>query len=222
MSPRAYRMEKRQAGRNETRARILDSVRELLSNESITDLSMDAVARRADVSRLTIYYQFGSRAGLLEALYDHLAERGHMHRMTEVFQEPEAARALAKMVRTFVGFWAADASVMRWLRAMAALDPEIARGIHARDARRPRIAGEVLTRSLLGRVKTLNAQQRHATDVVGMLTSFETYDVLARAGHSADEIVATITSLVHCVMEPILGSRSQRTRGRPPAKATNA
>src|SRR5262249_51721217 len=121
MSPRAYRMERRQAGRNETRARILDAVRGLLSTESGTDLSMEAVARRADVSRLTIYYQFGSRAGLLEALYDHLAQRGSMQRMAEVFQEPEAARALAKMVRTFVGFWAADASVMRRLRAMAAL-----------------------------------------------------------------------------------------------------
>src|SRR5215467_3477024 len=86
MSPRAYRMDKRQAARDLTRARILDAVRALLADESTRDLSMEAVARRADVARLTIYYQFGSRAGLLEAVFDHLATRGNIQRTADVFQ----------------------------------------------------------------------------------------------------------------------------------------
>src|SRR5262249_32405796 len=104
MSPRPYSMEKRLVARSETRVRILEAARRLLASESNTDLSMEAIARRADVSRLTIYYQFSSRAGLLEALYDHLAGRGHMQRMSEVFAESDAAIALEKMVRIFVGF----------------------------------------------------------------------------------------------------------------------
>src|SRR5689334_17058442 len=99
MSPRPYNMEKRQVARSETRVRILEAARCLLASESSTDLSMEAIARGADVSRLTIYYQFSSRAGLLEALYDHLAGRGNMRRMNEVFVEPDAAVALEKMVR---------------------------------------------------------------------------------------------------------------------------
>jgi len=47
------------------------------------------MARGADASRLTIYYQFKSCPGLLEALYDHLAMRGGMQRMPEVFREPD-------------------------------------------------------------------------------------------------------------------------------------
>src|SRR5262252_8670576 len=129
MSPRPYRMGKRQAARSETRSRILEAARQLLATESETDLSMEAIARKADVSRLTIYYQFSSRAGLLEALYDHLAGRGNMRRMSEVFAETDAAVALEKMVRIFVGFWASDPAVMRHLRAMAALDPEIGKGV---------------------------------------------------------------------------------------------
>src|SRR4029453_11951318 len=109
-------MEKRQASRDETRQRILDAVRELLSSEQSPDLSMDAVARRADGSRLPIYYQFPSRAGLLEALYDHLATRGHMQRMAEVFQQVDQEQALAKMIDIFVGFWSTDTVVMRRLR----------------------------------------------------------------------------------------------------------
>jgi len=46
------------------------------------------MARGADASRLTIYYQFKSCPGLLEALYDHLAMRGGMQPMPEVFREP--------------------------------------------------------------------------------------------------------------------------------------
>src|SRR5215470_10209537 len=147
MSPRAYRMDKRQAARNETRTRILEAARQLLAEESTRELSMDAVARRADVSRLTIYYQFSSRAGLLEALYDHLAARGNMQRMAQVFQASSHLVAVDELVATFVGFWSADKAVMRRLRAMAALDREIGEGIRARDARRPHIAGELLKRT---------------------------------------------------------------------------
>src|SRR5262249_6261154 len=181
MSPRPYSMEKRQAARSETRVRILEAARRLLASESNTDLSVEAIARRADVSRLTIYYQFSSRAGLLEALYDHLAGRGNMRRMSEVFAESDAASALEMMVRIFVGFWASDAAVMRHLRAMAALDPEIAKGISARDARRHHIAGEILKRGAIGDKKTRSSQQRVAADAIGMLTSFESYDALAKA-----------------------------------------
>jgi len=57
-------MGKREAASSETRSRILEAARQLLATESNTDLSMEAIARKADVSRLTIYYQFSSRAGL--------------------------------------------------------------------------------------------------------------------------------------------------------------
>jgi len=195
-------MGKRQAARSETRSRILEAARQLLATESHTDLSMEAIARKADVSRLTIYYQFSSRAGLLETLFDHLAQRGHMEQMADVFRESDASSAIDKMVRTFVGFWATDPQVMRRLRGMAALDPEIAHGIHARDARRPRIALEILKRASSSRhPKRRGGQQRTTADVLGMLTSFETFDVLARAGHTEAQIVATLTRLAHCVMD---------------------
>jgi len=211
MSPRRYSMEKRQAARSETRIRILEAARRLLANESKTQLTMEAVARSADVSRLTIYYQFSSRAGLLEALFDHLAGRGQMHRMAEVFHAPSPSIALEKMVRTFVRFWASDPVALRRLRAMSALDPEIARGIHSRDARRPHIAREILTRAGGGKTKQPSAHFRTAADVVGMLTSFETYDALAGAGQTEEEIVSTLTRLVHCATGQLPAAASRRT-----------
>ncbi len=197
MSPRRYRMDKRQASRDDTRQRILEAVRELLASEGPPDLSMAAVARGADVSRLTIYYQFGSRAGLLEALYDSLAIRGGMHRMADAFQEPDLSSALAKVIQTFVRFWATDRAVMRRLRAMGNLDAEIGTGIRARDARRSQIARELLTRGGM-KGKGATARQAQLVAVVSMLTSFETYDSLAQSGLGDDEIVEALTNLAWC------------------------
>ena len=202
MSPRPYRMGKRQAAATETRARILEAARQLLADESEIDLGMEAIARRADVSRLTIYYQFKSRPGLLEALYDHLAARGNVQSVAQVFHEPDPSVALEKLIRTFVGFWSSDPVVIRRLRGMATLDPDIDQGIRARDARRQHIAREILRRTVLGEKEKLGAEQQNlAADVLSMLTSFESYDALARAGHKQEAIVATLTRVAHAVVD---------------------
>ena len=201
MSPRPYSMEKRQAATSETRTRILEAAHQLLASGSETDLAMEAIARRADVSRLTIYYQFDSRAGLLEALYDHLASRGNMRRMAEVFHEPAPSKAIDKLVSIFVGFWSSDPVAIRRLRAMAVLDPEIAEGIRARDARRSHIAAEILRRMAAAGKKTFTEEQLGTTaDVLSMLTSFATYDALASAGHGQEEIIATLVRLAHLAL----------------------
>ena len=202
MSPRPYRMGKRQAAADDTRARILEAARQLLANESETDLSMEAIARRADVSRLTIYYQFKSRPRLLEALYDHLAIRGNMRRMAEVFHEADPSVALEKLVLTFVGFWSSDPVVIRRLRGMATLDAEIDQGIRARDARRQHAAREIIRRTVLGGKKKLSTEQQNLTaDVLSMLTSFESYDALARAGHTQGAILATLTRMARAAID---------------------
>src|SRR5262245_52616112 len=216
MSPRPYRMEKRRAAAGETRTRILEAARHLLAEPGAPDLSMDAIARRADVARLTIYYQFKSRRGLLEALYDHLAIRGNMQRMADVFHAPDASQSLERLVRTFVGFWSADPVVMRRLRAMAALDAEDEKGIRARDARRQHASREILRRvSAPGKSNQAPPEATTAAaNVLSTLTSFETYDALAMAGHSGDEIIAMITTLAKFALTTMPGS----ARSLPPMK----
>jgi len=201
MSPRPYSTEKREAATNETRLRILEATRQILADESEGALSMDAIARQADVSRLTIYYQFKSRPGLLEALYDHLAARGNMRRMAEVFHEPDSYSVLDKVVSVFVGFWSSDCVVIRRLRAMAALDAEIARGSESRDARRRHIASEILKRITATKKTKYDEERLNGTvDVIAMLTGFATYDALASAGHREQEIIAVIARLARATV----------------------
>jgi AcrR family transcriptional regulator len=190
-------MENREVSANETRQRILEAARQVLAEESEEALSMDAIARRADVSRLTIYYQFKSQPGLLEALYDYLASRGGMQRMPEVFREPDPSKALDKLVSVFVGFWSSDRVVIRRLRAMAALDPDIREGLQSRDARRRHITREILKR-MSEREKKKYSEEHigAAADGIAMLTGFAAYDALA-PGRSDKEVIAMIARLVH-------------------------
>ena len=112
MSPRPYRLGQRQVATDETRARILTAARELLAASAsggLTGFSIEAIARQADVVRMTVYYQFGSRPGLLEALFDDLVARGQIgEHLAAAFRRPDALQALAGFIAAFGHFWAAD------------------------------------------------------------------------------------------------------------------
>src|SRR6478672_4295525 len=79
MSPRPYQLGKRRDAAAATGARILAAARDVFaSGDGLTDFTVDAVARRAGVARMTVYYRFGSRDRLLAALFDDLAGRGRL------------------------------------------------------------------------------------------------------------------------------------------------
>ena len=149
MSPRPYQLGQRQAAVDETRRKVLTAARDLLTEPAATAaFTVDAVARRADVARATVYYRFGSKAGLLEALFDDLAANGRMDRLAEAFTTPDHDEALRTFVACFAGFWAADRLVLRRVRALAALDPDVGPLITARDERRRDGARVLLARRL--------------------------------------------------------------------------
>src|SRR5437868_652736 len=71
MKPRPYRLGQRQTTIEQTRARIVAAARELLATPGgIAGFTIDAVAAQAGVARMTVYNQFASKIGLLEALFD--------------------------------------------------------------------------------------------------------------------------------------------------------
>src|SRR3982074_3896857 len=130
-------METRDAAAAQTRERILSAARDLLVSEAVSEFTMDAVARKADVSRLTVYYQCESKVGLLEALYNYIAKRGEMDRLADLFRHKSApVTALHDFILVFARFWASDRDVIRRLHGLGAIDPEIAQSLRARNERR--------------------------------------------------------------------------------------
>src|SRR5260370_36915108 len=67
MSTRPYTSSVRTAAAAEKRERVIEAAaRSLREDASIATFSLDAVAKAAGVTRLTVYHQFGSRRGLRE------------------------------------------------------------------------------------------------------------------------------------------------------------
>jgi AcrR family transcriptional regulator len=197
MSPRSYIPKKRSGSVDQTRERILAAAREVLLSPSFSEFTMDAVAQKADVVRLTLYYQFKSKSGLLEALYDYLAKRGQMERMADIFHHTyDPIATLHEFILVFARFWGSDREVIRRLHALAAIDADIGAGLRLRNERRR----QGLTVLIERYAKMYPMAARHqplAIDILHMLTSFETYDALAGKSRSMEEVVAILGKMAN-------------------------
>ena len=197
MSPRPYRLGKREEAVSQSRRRILDAARELLrASDAYTGFTVEAVARRADVARATVYYQFGSKVALLEAVCDDLADAGGMVGLSRAFTSPTLEEAIRAYISVFAGFWAADRLVMRRLRALAALDPDVGEVIAARDQRRRE--GLTVLASRLPAGAALAREE--AVQTLFALTSFETFDALAGPDRELADAVPAITRLAEAAL----------------------
>jgi AcrR family transcriptional regulator len=200
MSPRTYQLGKRQDQIDESRLRVIDAARTLLAETTnYAAFTVDAVAKRADVSRATVYYQFESKTGLLEALCDALADTGQMSDLASAFMNPHPVDAMRTFITCFGRFWDVDRLVMRRLRALAALDQEVGVVISSRDQRR-RSGLEVLVRRLNDE-HLLAVEADLAVRMLYTLTSFETFDALAVAGQTLTEVTPDVLSIAEVAWE---------------------
>ncbi|GCE09772.1 TetR/AcrR family transcriptional regulator [Dictyobacter aurantiacus] len=205
MSPRPYRLGQRQAATEQTRIRIIHACRELLmTKDGFTHFSMEMVAKQADVARMTVYHQFGSKTGLLEALCDSLAVNGGMEQMANVFCQSEPIEALKQYIIIFGRFWSADRLVTRRLRALADLDPEFEQVIRQRDERR-----RTGVRTLLARICEEYEQPsaetlENAGNVLCTLIGFETFDSLAGPERSPEDVTDLVYQLVLAALDRLI------------------
>jgi AcrR family transcriptional regulator len=217
MCPRPYRAERRKEAAQQTRARVLAAARELLSaSGGVSGFTIDAVAGQAGVARMTVYYQFGSKRGLLEALFDDLAARGLVERLRPALCQPGALEALDGLVGAFGGFWASDRLVLRRVRALAALDPDFEQAVRERDERRREHLRTALGRLRKGEGRPRGRRLDEAVDILHTLTSFEFFDGLAGTTRGPEDVVALVRRLARATLG--LGDRTaERPKGGAPA-----
>ena len=198
MKRRSYTSIERQRTVEAGRERIVDAARELLEDDEAEGFSIDAVARRADVARMTVYNQFESKAGLLEALFDSLALRGPLASMADVFKIPDPLAALDEYVALFGRFWTLSRRTHRRLRAAAMHDEELAAAIASRNERRRKGVAEIIRR--LGDDVRPVVSREEAANVVYVLLSFDTFDAIAGPTRTPADIVPTVRQLVRAVL----------------------
>lgn len=202
MSPRPYRSVQRQAATEQTRARILTAARQLLTaKEGLAGFSIDAVARQAGVARMTVYYQFGSKNGLLEAVFDDLAARAQLgERLAAAFQRPDALDTLDGFIAAFSHFWFSDRLLIPRLQGLAALDPDFEQARRARGGRRRHGCQVVVRRLVEQRGQPDPESVDEAVDILLMLTSFETFDWLAGTTRGVEEVTALVRRLARAAL----------------------
>jgi AcrR family transcriptional regulator len=206
--PRSYRQTIRRDTSEKTRARILESVRGLLASAGFFEATIDDIATAAGVARATIYQHFGSKAGLLDALCDQIAEAGVLARVKAAFALPDPRAALEAGTITVVEFWASEHALFREAYAVAAVDPaaldfvarqradqhgEVERLMH-------RLAADGLLRAGYG--------EKEATETLMGLTSFELFETLhARGGLDVESVGEIVRDLaLGLLRKPGVGS----------------
>jgi AcrR family transcriptional regulator len=168
---RGYRLGRRQPAVDQTARAIVSAARELVSEQPSSAVTVSAIARRAAVSRITVYNRFGSREGVLEALAASPAASLPAH--------GDAREALRAYVESSSSRWAASPALFRHLplpagEAAAHEVRELAERLAAADALRP------------------GCSLREAEDVIGALSSFAIFDRLHRDGRRSPAAVADV------------------------------
>ena len=199
MSPRQYRSEGRQAATGETRQRIIEAARSLLKVEGPVNLTIDAIAEQAGVARMTVYNQFKSKRGLAEAISDDLAMRGGINRLPEAFMAADALAGLSILADVFVRLWESELLVVRRLRALGTLDPEL--GHEDRNQRRRHAIVVLLNKLAAKRGAPRPEDLETSADLILVLTSFDAFETLSAGGRDAN----TVAPMVTAAMRQVLG-----------------
>lgn len=200
MPKRHYVSSVRAAAATARRDRVIEAATKLLrKNTSTAAFSLDAVAKAAGVTRLTVYHQFGSRRGLLEAVFDEIALQGGLSQIEEAMATPDPHAALERLVEIFCHFWNWDKAIGRLQQAMS-MDPELAQALVERNERR-RNALSVLIARISGRKASSHARQ-DAVDLIFALTSYAMFAML-RSNRRSDEVCSLIKSACSNALDPL-------------------
>ena len=202
MSPRPYRSSRRRLAAERTRARLLKAASAALAAREV--ISLDAVAKRAGVTRLTVYNQFGSRRALLEAVFDDMAERGGLHhRIGEAMTNNDPHAALQQIVAIFCDFWSVYHGALWRLHAASATDPEFEESLRARDDRRRHLLSVLVDRMMKSRHKRPEVVAE-LVDGLFALTSVAFFSEFTAGGHNKRAACRLIQALAADVVRRTL------------------
>jgi len=179
MSPRAYEQRLRAESAAATRERIIEALFDRIRAEPARPVSMDELAKAADVARSTIYTVFGSRAGLFDALALDLFDRGGYQRLLDATRLPDPRESMRKGITAGVDIYASDPDVFRALHSMERLDADALGGAIGRIERQRTagMAGLALRLKRAGELRDGMGAKR-AAHFIWIAASFEAFDLL--------------------------------------------
>ncbi|HEY8176352.1 MAG TPA: TetR/AcrR family transcriptional regulator [Gemmatimonadaceae bacterium] len=214
MTPRPYSSPERQRTVDAGRDRILAAALELMQQGDLAAFSLDAVATRAGITRMTVYNQFGSKAGLFEELFDLLVTRGAFSEMQAIFAEKDVGAAFDAFVAVFGRFYTENRPVMAKMRAAAGSDPDLDAAMRKRNERRKRGIETLVQR--LGKQHQPSVPAAELVTTLDVLLSFNTFDMIAGPDRTPQDVVPLLRRLIRGVIG--LPKRRTASRAKVPRK----
>lgn len=195
---RSYKSAARDTQAAETKARILNSAKNLFESEGFEYVTIEKIAQGANVSIPTIYSLFQSKIGVLRALMDDALPQNQFEALVEesmIEKSPKKRLSIsAKIARQI---YDAERVQMSIFRGAAVLAPELRELEKEREMRRYNrqevtIKAMVKEKSL---IKGLSATK--ARDILWALTSRDMYRMFViEQGWSSDEYEEWLTQLL--------------------------
>jgi AcrR family transcriptional regulator len=187
---------RRAAATAATRRSIIDAARELLATQQWQRFTIEAVANRAGVTRVTVYNQVRSKRGLLDAVLADVTERAGMDQLLADTQHMSAGAACDLIVRRTCHFWHAERQLLRPLFGLAGVDQDVASTLAQREQWRGNQMQRLTQRLALETTRKPPFDEADTLAGVMAVTSFPAYDALGAVAGDPDRATRLSNHLV--------------------------
>ncbi|HZQ68121.1 MAG TPA: TetR/AcrR family transcriptional regulator [Terriglobales bacterium] len=178
---RPYKSPTRQRQAGNTRRRIVEATRRLLQSDGYAGMTIEAIARRAQVSAPSIYAIFKSKAGILTELLDQStfgADYEESVRRALNAPEPETRLRLAAAIAR--GVHDAQSATLDLLRGAGVVAPELARLEQQRERMRYERQEKMILSLSEANCLRPGIDCTTARDILWTLTGRDVYRMLVR------------------------------------------
>jgi AcrR family transcriptional regulator len=185
----------------DTVERVLEAAERLMREDAFHVATMDELAAAAGVSRATVFNRFGSKLGVMQALFARVMEGPEMEAIRGALELEDPVAALEAAIEASCGIWESSAFIHEQLQAIVVLEPDASALVdQQRKAQRDDLLTLARRLSRAGRLRPGLSETRAAA-ALHMLTSLESFLWLRRNyGLSLRQTHETIAELARTLL----------------------
>jgi AcrR family transcriptional regulator len=160
--------------------RVLEAAEQLIRENAFHTATMDELAAAAGVSRATVFNRFGSKLGVLQALFRRGMEGPEMKAIRDALAIEDPVESLETTVDASCAIWEVCGYVVEQLQAIVVLEPDASALIEEQEVEQRESLQDLARR--LARAGQLRSglSEARAAAALHMLTSLETFLWLRR------------------------------------------
>src|SRR5918999_2837386 len=160
--------------------RVLEAAERLIRDDAFHTATMEELASAAGVSRATVFNRFGSKLGVLQALFERGMEGPEMQAIQDALELEDPVASLEAVIEAACAIWETQGFVHEQLQAIVVLEPDASAMVdQQREEQRADIQALIRRLARAGRLRRGVSEPR-AVATLHMLTSLESFLWLRR------------------------------------------